>query len=212
MMGGMMSGISSGLAGGSARRAPPIPPPAPLASSPISPHDECDCGGDPTKYSTLGSAVNCFGANDVTNLEVMFSGLAVTDETRAFYTLCSDYDNDGVFRANDLTNMKQAMPIRTCAPPPSPASRGSHMIFCTSQALLRRPPAHGVPRGLMMAIDQDAKCCSSLSFEAGGVCFFGQRGVCHRQLNRKAETWFAAVCVQWRSDISTRGGASPDTG
>jgi len=107
MMGGMMSGISSGLAGGSARRAPPIPPPAPLASSPISPHDECDCGGDPTKYSTLGSAVNCFGANDVTNLEVMFSGLAVTDETRAFYTLCSDYDNDGVFRANDLTNMKR---------------------------------------------------------------------------------------------------------
>eukprot|EP00966_Prymnesium_polylepis_P166562 3850463-Prymnesium_polylepis.1 len=24
---------------------------------------------------------------------------------RAFYTRCSDYDNDGTFRANDLTNM-----------------------------------------------------------------------------------------------------------
>jgi len=31
----------------------------------------------------------------------------MADDTRAFYTRCSDYDNDGVFRANDLTNMKR---------------------------------------------------------------------------------------------------------
>jgi len=84
---------------------PVVSPPPPAASPPA--QQSCACGSDSTKYSTFGSAVNCFGANDVTNLEVMFGGLAMADDTRAFYTRCSDYDNDGVFRANDLTNMKR---------------------------------------------------------------------------------------------------------
>ena len=82
--------------------SPPLPSPSPPAQQ------SCVCGTDPTKYSTLGSAVNCFGANDVTNLEVMFGGLPMTDDTRAFYTRCSDYDNDTIFRANDLTNMSNS--------------------------------------------------------------------------------------------------------
>ena len=100
----------SGTPGGSAgyseytccQMLPPSPPPA--ASPPAL--ASCICGSDSTSYSTFGSTVNCFGANDVTNLEVMFSGLAIGAEPRAFYTRCSDYDNDGAFRANDLTNMK----------------------------------------------------------------------------------------------------------
>lgn len=101
----------SGSPGGSAgyseytccQMLPPSPPPA--ASPPAL--ASCVCGSDPASYSTFGSTVNCFGANDVTNLEVMFSGLAMGADTRAFYTRCSDYDNDGAFRANDLTNMKR---------------------------------------------------------------------------------------------------------
>jgi hypothetical protein len=43
----------------------------------------------------------------MTNLEVCYGGLPMADETQAFYRRCSDYDNDGIFRANDLTNMKR---------------------------------------------------------------------------------------------------------
>jgi len=91
-----------------ALHAPPSPPsPSPPVPSPAQQQQSCVCGSDPTKYSTYGSAANCFGANDVTNLEVMFGGLFIADATRAFYTRCADYDNDGTFRANDLTNMKR---------------------------------------------------------------------------------------------------------
>jgi len=83
---------------------PPSPPSSPSASSGL---QSCICGSNPSAYSTYGNAAMCFGANDVTNLEVMFGGLAMADATRAFYQRCSDYDNDGVFRANDLTNMKR---------------------------------------------------------------------------------------------------------
>jgi len=67
----------------------------------------CVCPSDPTQYSALGNSLSCFGASDVTNLEAMFSGSQVTDTTRAFYVRCSDYDNNGNFQANDLTNMKR---------------------------------------------------------------------------------------------------------
>jgi len=59
------------------------------------------------KYSTYNHATNCFGANDITNLEYMFTLLPLNAGAVAFYTLCSDYDNDGSFRANDLTNIKR---------------------------------------------------------------------------------------------------------
>jgi len=87
--------------------SPPSPSPPVNMPPPPSPSVSCACGSDATSYSTYGSAVNCFGANDVTNLEVMFGGLAIDAGPREFYTMCSDYDNDGVFRANDLTNMKR---------------------------------------------------------------------------------------------------------
>jgi hypothetical protein len=64
------------------------------------------CGSDAAHYSTFGDDTTCFGANDVTNLEVMFVGLG-HQATSDFYQRCSDYDNDGTFRANDLTNMKR---------------------------------------------------------------------------------------------------------
>ena len=38
---------------------------------------------------------------------MFFSGMALPDRLRDFYARCSDYDNDGAFRANDLTNMKR---------------------------------------------------------------------------------------------------------
>ena len=69
----------------------------------------CVCPGDPTQYSALGDNLSCFGASDITNLEAIFSGSQVADTARAFYVRCSDYDNDGNFQANDLTNMKHAM-------------------------------------------------------------------------------------------------------
>jgi len=81
----------------------PSPPPPPLPSL-----QSCVCGNDPAQYSTFGNdATRCFGANDMTNLEVCYGGLPMADETQAFYRRCSDYDNDGIFRANDLTNMKR---------------------------------------------------------------------------------------------------------
>eukprot|EP00966_Prymnesium_polylepis_P014189 327693-Prymnesium_polylepis.1 len=38
----------------------------------------------------------------------MFAGLPQQASAVAFYRRCSDYDDDGTFRANDLTNMKCA--------------------------------------------------------------------------------------------------------
>jgi len=38
---------------------------------------------------------------------MLFSGMALPERLRAFYARCSDYDNDGAFRANDLTNMNR---------------------------------------------------------------------------------------------------------
>jgi len=58
-------------------------------------------------YSTLGSSTGCFGANDMTNLETVFSGNAVAESTRSFYVRCCDYDDNGRFQANDLTNFKR---------------------------------------------------------------------------------------------------------
>jgi len=84
---------------------PPVVHPPPPSPSPA--QQSCLCGSDATRYSTYGHAMNCFGANDVTNLEVMFSGLTIPADTAAFYQRCSDYDNDGIFRANDLTNIKR---------------------------------------------------------------------------------------------------------
>mmetsp|Transcript_482 Transcript_482/g.1477 ORF Transcript_482/g.1477 Transcript_482/m.1477 type:complete len:214 (+) Transcript_482:1-642(+) len=84
--------------------SPPIAPPPSLSPSSLV---SCLCSSDPTQYSTLNDATRCFGANDITNLEVMFAGQPQSASTNAFYTACSDYDNDGVFRANDLTNMKR---------------------------------------------------------------------------------------------------------
>jgi len=83
-----------------------LPSPSPPAPSSTT-QQSCVCGSDPTKYSTYNDAQNCFGANDLTNLNVMFAGLTLAAEVKAFYTRCSDYDNDGEFRANDLTNMAQ---------------------------------------------------------------------------------------------------------
>eukprot|EP00966_Prymnesium_polylepis_P224381 5190228-Prymnesium_polylepis.2 len=83
-------------------------PPSPQGTAPALPSSRsCLCSSDPASYSTVSDPVNCFGANDVTNLEVMFSGVTVDDITRAFYLRCADYDDDGAFRANDLTNMKR---------------------------------------------------------------------------------------------------------
>ena len=67
----------------------------------------CVCGSDAAKYATLGDPTACFGANDVTNLEILFGGLATTAAMRTFYARCADYDGSGVFQANDLTNMKR---------------------------------------------------------------------------------------------------------
>jgi len=75
-------------------------PPAPVGSS-------CVCGSSPTEYATFNDPLRCFGAADLTNVEVMYSGVIVSQAVIAFYTLCADYDNDGAIRANDLTNMKR---------------------------------------------------------------------------------------------------------
>jgi len=75
-----------------------LPPSAPLQS--------CACGSSTDQYSTLGNPMACFGASDLTNLERIFANFATDDATRTFYMRCSDYDADGSFRANDLTNMK----------------------------------------------------------------------------------------------------------
>eukprot|EP00966_Prymnesium_polylepis_P266543 6157541-Prymnesium_polylepis.1 len=113
--GGMTGGggMGGGGGGGSGR---PGGAGGPVASPPPPALQACVCGSDATAYSTFGNPANCFGANDVTNLEVMFSGLAVTDDTRAFYLRCSDYDDDGSFRANDLTNMKRYCARTTIEP------------------------------------------------------------------------------------------------
>jgi len=83
----------------SLRISSPLPPPSPAPS--------CVCASNPSAYATFNNQAACFGANDMTNLEMMFSGQALPESMRAFYTRCSDYDNDGTFRANDLTNMKR---------------------------------------------------------------------------------------------------------
>jgi len=81
----------------------PSPPPPPAAPPP----QTCVCGIDPASYSTFGNAMACFGANDVTNLEYMFANLPLSAEANAFYTRCSDYDGNGAFQANDLTDIKR---------------------------------------------------------------------------------------------------------
>jgi len=86
---------------------PPCPPPPSAPPPATPPQQSCLCGATPPKYSTLGNANVCFGANDVTNLEVMFAAVPVTDDMRSFYIRCSDYDNNGQFAANDLTDMKR---------------------------------------------------------------------------------------------------------
>jgi len=88
--------------------APSPPPSPPPPSAPLSTQQQsCLCGGSSTQYATYDDAMQCFGANDVTNLNVMFAGVAQSAAVVAFYTRCGDYDNDGVFRANDLTNMNR---------------------------------------------------------------------------------------------------------
>jgi len=76
-------------------------------ASPTTVVPSCVCGTSSTDYATFNDASRCFSASDLTNLEVMFSGQALPAEIKSFYTQCSDYDNDGTFRANDLTNMKR---------------------------------------------------------------------------------------------------------
>lgn len=83
-------------------RSPQSPSPPPPVSQP-----SCLCGTNPTQYSAYNSNRACFGANDITNLEVMFALQPLVADAVSFYTSCSDYDNDGAFRANDLTNMKR---------------------------------------------------------------------------------------------------------
>eukprot|EP00966_Prymnesium_polylepis_P280268 6475868-Prymnesium_polylepis.1 len=81
-------------------------PPAPATLPPSPPVlQSCLCAIDATQYATYNDATRCFGANDLTNIEVMFAGMPQPDSLVAFYTRCSDYDNDGAFRANDMTNM-----------------------------------------------------------------------------------------------------------
>jgi len=65
------------------------------------------CGVNPTSYSSYNDLARCFGANDLTNLNVIFAGMAQPAPVSAFYSRCADYDDDGVFRANDLTNMNR---------------------------------------------------------------------------------------------------------
>jgi len=92
---------------------PPIPcavsagPYWPIRDTQPPAQQSCVCGSDPIKYSTFGDPTACFAANDMTNLEQLFGLVAVTDAMREFYTRCSDYDNNGAFQANDLTNMKR---------------------------------------------------------------------------------------------------------
>ena len=43
----------------------------------------------------------------MTNLEFMFASLPLDQAARDFYSRCNDYDNDGNFRANDLTDIKR---------------------------------------------------------------------------------------------------------
>jgi len=90
---------------------PPLPPPpSPAPSAPAPPPDglqSCVCGSSPTEYATFNDQLNCFAASDITNLEVIYSGISVSQAVATFYGVCADYDNDGTVRANDLTNMKR---------------------------------------------------------------------------------------------------------
>jgi len=113
---GTMTWISDSWVGAPGWRicfTPPHPPAAAASPPPSTPppvaaaQQSCVCGSDPARFSTHGSATACFGANDITNLEVMFANLPIAADVTAFYTRCADYNNDGAFRANDLTNMKQ---------------------------------------------------------------------------------------------------------
>eukprot|EP00966_Prymnesium_polylepis_P002453 56435-Prymnesium_polylepis.1 len=90
---------------------PPPSPPSPTPSAPAPAPDglqSCVCGSSPTEYATFNDQLNCFAASDITNLEVMYSGMSVSQAVATFYGVCADYDNDGTVRANDLTNMKCA--------------------------------------------------------------------------------------------------------
>jgi len=86
---------------------PPPSPPPPAPSPPTTGVQSCSCAIDSTRYATYDDLTRCFGANDLTNLNVLFVQLAQPAAVIEFYSRCADYDNDGAFRANDLTNMNR---------------------------------------------------------------------------------------------------------
>jgi len=137
------------------------------ANPPAATTQSCVCGSDPSKYATFSDATACFGANDITNLEVMFSGQSMSNTISSFYGTCSDYDNDGVFQANDLTNMKRyyagLLPIaplfstlsRSQSPPPPPTDTCADTCVCIDGAFC---PMVNCPDG---SFNRDAYCYCS---------------------------------------------------